>query len=181
MDLTTQLREDGEMVTQRLGHWARIAGDRPFFHYGEDGVTLTYADFARCTDVIAGNLAAHGVAQGDRVSVFCANPMVSALAMFGTWKAGALYCPVNFAFTGRLLAYQLTDTAPRLIVTEPPPAARPQRGRRLAARQPPGRRVRDPARGTRSRPRAGRLNSARAPVGGAGRRRGRPAGPCRLR
>jgi len=119
MDLTTRLREDGEMVTQRLGHWATIAGDRPFFHYGEDGVTLTYADFAGRTDAVAGNLATNGVAKGDRVSVFCANPMVSALAMFGTWKAGALYCPVNFAFTGRLLAYQLTDTAPRLIVTEP--------------------------------------------------------------
>ena len=117
MDLAARLREDGEIITERLGHWAAAAGDRPFFHYGEDGVTLTYADFARRTDAIAGNLAANGVAKGDRVSVYCANPMVSALVMFGTWKAGALYCPVNFAFTGRLLAYQLADTAPRLIVT----------------------------------------------------------------
>jgi len=82
-------------------------------------LTLTFTDFARCTDAIAGNLAANDVAKGDRVSVFCANPMVSALAMFGTWKAGALYCPVNFAFAGRLLAYQLADTTPKLIVTEP--------------------------------------------------------------
>ena len=119
MDLTARLREDGEIVTERLGHWAAAAGDRPFFHYGEDGVTLTYADFARRADAIAGNLAANGVAKGDRVSVYCANPMVSALVMFGTWQAGALYCPVNFAFTGRLLAYQLADTAPKLIVTEP--------------------------------------------------------------
>jgi len=119
MDLTARLREDGEIVTERLGHWATTAGDRPFFHYGEDGVTMTYADFARRTDTIAGNLIANGVAKGDRVSVFCANPVVSALVMFGTWKAGALYCPVNFAFSGRLLAYQLADTAPKLIVTEP--------------------------------------------------------------
>ncbi len=75
-------------------------------------MTLTYAEFAERTDAIAGNLAAVRVAEGDRVSVFCANPMVSALAMFGIWKAGALYRPVNFAFTGRLLAYQLSDTAP---------------------------------------------------------------------
>ena len=119
MDLTARLREDGEIITERLGRWAATAGDRSFFHYGEDGVTLTYAEFARRTDAIAGQLAANGVAKGDRVSVFCANPLVSALVMFGTWKAGALYCPVNFAFTGRLLAYQLADTAPRLIVTEP--------------------------------------------------------------
>jgi len=62
MDLTMQLREDGEIITERLDHWAAIAAYRPFFHYGEDGMTLTYADFACHTDVIAGNLAANGVA-----------------------------------------------------------------------------------------------------------------------
>lgn len=118
-DLAALLRADDEIVTTRLDHWAAVAGDRPFFHYGEDQVTLTFADFARQADAIAGNLAAYGVAKGDRVSVFCANPLASALVMFGTWKAGALYCPVNFAYTGRLLAYQLNDTAPRMVVTEP--------------------------------------------------------------
>jgi len=95
MDLVALLREEGDIVTERLAHWAETAGDRPFFYYGEDDVTLTYADFGRRTDAIASNLAANGVAKGDRVSVFCANPMVSALVMFGTWKAGALYCPIG--------------------------------------------------------------------------------------
>jgi crotonobetaine/carnitine-CoA ligase len=39
--------------------------------------------------------------------------------MFGIWKAGALYCPVSFAYRGRLLEYQLRDTGPTMIVTEP--------------------------------------------------------------
>ncbi|TVT53001.1 AMP-binding protein [Amycolatopsis rhizosphaerae] len=117
--LTALLRADGELVTERLDHWAATAGDRPFFHYGEDGITLTYAEFARRTDAIAGNLAAHGIAKGDRVSVFCANPFASALMMFGIWKAGAVYCPVNFAYTGHLLTYQLRDTAPAMVVTDP--------------------------------------------------------------
>ena len=117
-DLTELLREDGELITARLDHWAATAGDRPFFHYGEDDVTLTYAEFGRRTDSIAGNLAARGVRPGDRISVFCTNPLVSALVMFGAWKAGALYCPVNFSYTGRLLAYQLEDTRPQLVVTE---------------------------------------------------------------
>lgn len=118
-DLTALLRADGEIITARLDHWAATAGGRPFFHYGEDDVTLTYAEFGRRTDAIAGNLAARGVRPGDRISVFCANPLVSALIMFGAWKAGALFCPVNFAYTGRLLAYQLDDTRPRLVVTDP--------------------------------------------------------------
>ncbi|WP_448639380.1 AMP-binding protein [Geodermatophilus sp. URMC 63] len=118
-DLAALLRADGEIITDRLDHWARTAGERPFFHYGEDDVTLTYADFGRRTDAIAGNLAARGVRPGDRICVFCTNPLVSALVMFGAWKAGALFCPVNFAYTGRLLAYQLDDTRPQLVVTEP--------------------------------------------------------------
>ena len=118
-DLAALLRADGEIVPARLDHWAATRGDRPFFHYGEDDVTLTYAEFGRRTDAIAGNLAARGVCQGDPISVFCTNPLVSALVMFGAWKAGVLFCPVNFAYTGRLLSYQLNDTRPRLVVTEP--------------------------------------------------------------
>jgi crotonobetaine/carnitine-CoA ligase len=118
-DLAVLLRADGEILPARLDHWAATAGERPFFHYGEDDVTLTYAEFGRRTDAIAGNLAARGVSPGDRISVFCANPLVSALVMFGAWKAGALFCPVNFGYTGRLLSYQLNDTRPRLVVTEP--------------------------------------------------------------
>lgn len=118
-DLTALLRADGEIVTERLDHWAATAGDRPFFHYGEDDATLTFAEFARRTDAIAGNLAAHGVRKGDRISVFASNSLASALVMFGVWKAGALFCPINFAYSGRLLAYQLNDTRPSLVVVEP--------------------------------------------------------------
>lgn len=117
-ELTKLLQADGEIITQRLDHWAAIAGERTFFYYGEDNVTLSYAEFARQSDVIAGNLARLGIEKGDRVSVFCKNALTSTLLMFGIWKAGAIYCPVNFAFAGRLLTYQLNDTAPKLIVTD---------------------------------------------------------------
>lgn len=118
-ELTALLRADGEMATGRLDYWAGTAGSRPFFHYGEDDTTFTYAEFGVRTDHIAGNLAAHGIGKGDRVSVFTLNPLVSALAMFGIWKAGAVYCPINFGYTGRLLSYQLDDTSPSLVITDP--------------------------------------------------------------
>lgn len=117
-DLTALLREDEEMITARLDHWARTAGDRTFFHYGEDDITLSYAAFTRQADAVAGNLARLGIEKGDRVSVFCKNALASTLLMFGIWKAGAVYCPVNFGYTGRLLTYQLNDTAPKLIITD---------------------------------------------------------------
>ena len=117
-ELTMLLRAEGEIIPQRLDHWAATAGDRTFFHYGEDDLTLSYAEFARQSDAIAGNLARLGIKKGDRISVFCKNALTSTLLMFGIWKAGAVYCPVNFAYTGRLLTYQLNDTAPDLIVTD---------------------------------------------------------------
>lgn len=115
--LTQMLRADEEIITKKLDYWAREAGDRTFFYYGEDDITLTYAEFSRRTDEIAGNLAAIGIEQGDHVSVFSTNSLLCTLMMFGIWKAGAVYCPINFSFSGRLLAYQLNDTAPKLIVT----------------------------------------------------------------
>ncbi|MFE9098086.1 AMP-binding protein [Streptomyces sp. NPDC007264] len=116
--LLALLQADGDIVTERLDHWARTRADRVFLHYGEDRITHTYAEFGRISDHIAGNLAAHGIAKGDRVSVLTTNSYIAALLMFGIWKAGAVYCPVNFGFTGRLLAYQLNDTAPSLLVTD---------------------------------------------------------------
>ncbi|MEP9394952.1 AMP-binding protein [Gordonia sp. VNK1] len=112
------LVEDGEIVTERLDHWVRERPDARYLYYGEDATSLTYAEFGTLTDTIAGNLAAHGAVKGERVSVLTTNSYLAAVMMFAIWKCGAIYCPVNFAYTGRLLAYQLDDTAPRLLITD---------------------------------------------------------------
>jgi carnitine-CoA ligase len=118
LDLLAELRSDGELVTERLELWARESPDRTFVDYGETGVALSYAEFAERVASIAGNLAGMGVGKEGRVSVFCFDPLLSAQAMFGVWRANAVFCPVNFSYTGRLLSYQLNDTAPQVLVTE---------------------------------------------------------------
>lgn len=117
-ELAALLKQEGEIVTERLDHWAAVAGDRVFVYYGEDDEALTFAEFARRADAVAGNLSRLGIRKGDRISIFCKNAFVSTLMMFGIWKAGAVYCPINFAYTGRLLTYQLNDTSPKLVVTD---------------------------------------------------------------
>ncbi len=117
-ELTELLQADEEMITDRIDYWARTTGGRTFFYYGEDDVTLTYAEFVRQADAMAGNLARLGIGKSDRVSVFCKNQLISSLLMFGIWKAGAVYCPVNFGYTGRLLTYQLNDTSPKMVITD---------------------------------------------------------------
>jgi crotonobetaine/carnitine-CoA ligase len=114
-----EITADGEVVTDRLVHFARETPDKLFFLYGEEDVRLTYRDFADRTGSLAANLRAAGaIAKGDRVSVFCFDPLLSALAMFTIWRAAAVFCPVNFSYKGRLLAYQPNDTRPKLIVME---------------------------------------------------------------
>ena len=116
--LLHMLQQDGELATERLAHWARTKGDQAFYLYGEDNLRLSYAEFDRITDHIAGNLAAAGIAKGMHVSVFMRNQLISTLAMFGIWKAGAVFAPINFGLTDRLLAYQIGDTQPAMLIVE---------------------------------------------------------------
>lgn len=109
--------EQGEFAVDQLDRWARERPQARCFYYGEEDRLLTYAEFGATTDAIAGFLAGRGLKPGTPLAVLTRNPLVASLAMFGAWKAGVVYAPVNFGFSGRLLAYQLNDTAaPTLLV-----------------------------------------------------------------
>ncbi|WP_218056320.1 class I adenylate-forming enzyme family protein [Tsukamurella tyrosinosolvens] len=105
-------------MTEALDRWAATKGAQRFLFDGDREVEWSYRQFADTTDSIAGNLAARGIVKGDRVSVFLEDSVTTILWMFGIWKAGAVYCPINPAYTQSLLGYQIDDTAPRLLVTE---------------------------------------------------------------
>ena len=114
-----QMVAEGDSVLDKLDDCARTVPDKVFIHYGEDGVKLTFAEFKRRTDRIAAGLAAMGVTEGVPVSVLTRNSLVSALAMFAIWRAGGIFAPVNFNFRGLLLSYQLKDTEPFALITDP--------------------------------------------------------------
>lgn len=116
--LKNELEREGEIVTHRLEKWAKEIGDRPFFYYGEDEIKLTFREFNELANSIGHQLGEIGIGKGDRVSLFLKNPYTTALSMFGIWKIGAIYCPINFNYKGRLLSYQIRDTNPKLLITE---------------------------------------------------------------
>ncbi|WTW98641.1 AMP-binding protein [Streptomycetaceae bacterium NBC_01309] len=116
--LAAELAVDGEPVTEALDAWSVRTPLRVFIHYGEHGLDLSYAEARRATDTIAGNLEAIGVRRGDRVAVHCRSPYAAALWMFGIWKAGGIFCPVDPDLSGELLLAQLTTIGAALIVTE---------------------------------------------------------------
>ncbi len=116
-DLLTELERE-EIVFERLDAWAQASPDAVYLYDGEGDRALTFGHVAQVTDWIAGNLARLGVTPGQRVSVLTPNAIPAALAMFGIWKAGAAFCPINHAFAGKLLAYTLNDTQPTLLLID---------------------------------------------------------------
>ncbi|MAS45721.1 MAG: AMP-dependent synthetase [Rhodobacteraceae bacterium] len=114
-----RMTADGDLMLAQLDRWAAETPDKVFLHYGEDGVRLTFAEVAAHADRLAAGLAGQGIGKGDRVAVLTRNSLVAALSLFGIFRAGAVYAPINFNLTGGLLAYQLSDAAPALLITDP--------------------------------------------------------------
>ena len=110
---------EGDGVLAQLDARARDRPDKTYLHYGEDGLKLSFAQVRERSDRIAAGLAAAGLQPGQPVSVLTRNSLLAALAMFGIWRAGGVYAPVNFNFRGPLLSYQLNDTAPFALITDP--------------------------------------------------------------
>lgn len=113
----------GDLILDRFDACVQRHPGKIFLHYGEDGLQLSFAAFGCDVDALAAGFVALGVQPGDRVSVMTRNSLVATLAMFAAWRAGAVYAPVNFNYTGRLLSYQLNDTAPRVLLVDPACAA----------------------------------------------------------
>ncbi len=109
----------GDIALDKLNECAERWPDKRFVYYGEDKVSLTFAEFRDMTDRFAGGLLQAGVQPGDAVSVLTRNSLVSAIAMFGIWRAGCLFAPINFNFKGPQLSYQLGDTKPSALITDP--------------------------------------------------------------
>lgn len=90
----------------------------------------TYAAFDAATDRLAAGLHAHGVRQGDTVSLMLPNCIELALLWFALAKLGAVTAPVNTAFRGAALADAVDLVASRVAVVhadllEPWGAVRP--------------------------------------------------------
>ena len=78
---------------------ARIDPDRRFVSHA--GRAYTYGEFDARTDELAGGLAELGVGPGDVVSVFLPNRLEFLEAWWAILKAGAVFGPINPAYTGQ--------------------------------------------------------------------------------
>lgn len=113
-----QMIAEGDMVLDKLDDCALRCPDKVYLHYGEDGIRMSFAEVKHASDRIAAGLVAMGLQIGQPVSVLTRNSLFSALAMYGIWRAGGVFAPVNFNFKGALLSYQLNDTDPFALFTD---------------------------------------------------------------
>ena len=92
--------------------------ETPFLHL-TDGRTLSHGDFVELAGRYASVLDTLGVAPGDRVAVHIPKS-ADALALYaGCLQAGAIYLPLNTAYTATELEYFIADSGATLVVCDP--------------------------------------------------------------
>ena len=94
---------------------ARSAMTDPAFEC-DDGRLVTHGEFHALVGRIAGSLSGAGVEPGDRV-VAQIEKSVEAIALYlATLRVGAIFVPLNTAYTERELEYFVADAEPRVLV-----------------------------------------------------------------
>ncbi|MEW6633957.1 MAG: malonyl-CoA synthase [Pseudomonadota bacterium] len=89
----------------------------------DDGRSLTYGDMLARSAQMAHALLQLDVEPGDRVAVQVEKSPEAALLYLACVRAGAVFLPLNTAYTLTELEYFFEDAAPRVIVCDPSKAA----------------------------------------------------------
>jgi malonyl-CoA/methylmalonyl-CoA synthetase len=92
---------------------ARLAIETP------DGQRISYGDLIGRSGQMANLLVSRGVKVGDRVAAQTDKSVPGLVLYLATVRAGAVYLPLNTAYTLNELEYFITDAEPSLVVCDP--------------------------------------------------------------
>jgi malonyl-CoA/methylmalonyl-CoA synthetase len=84
-----------------------------------DGQRISYGDLIARAGQTANVLIARGVKPGDRVAAQTEKSVAGLVLYLATVRAGAVYLPLNTAYTLNELEYFITDAEPSLVVCDP--------------------------------------------------------------
>jgi malonyl-CoA/methylmalonyl-CoA synthetase len=84
-----------------------------------DGQRITYGDLIARAGQMANVLTARGVKPGDRVAAQTEKSVPGLVLYLAAVRAGAVYLPLNTAYTLNELEYFITDAEPSLVVCDP--------------------------------------------------------------
>lgn len=84
-----------------------------------EGARLTYSGLVARSGRMANALVALGIAPGDRVAVQVEKSVEALILYLAVVRAGAVFLPLNTAYTPAEVAYFLGDAEPRIFVCDP--------------------------------------------------------------
>ena len=93
-----------------------------------DGIEISYGALESAASRVASRLIAEGVKPGDRVVLQAEKSAESIMIYLGVLKAGAVFVPLNSAYTKAEVDYFLADASPRIFITDPPAFVRGAEG-----------------------------------------------------
>ncbi|MFK4503694.1 malonyl-CoA/methylmalonyl-CoA synthetase [Bradyrhizobium japonicum] len=85
----------------------------------QDGAHISYGDLIARAGQMANVLVARGVKPGDRVAVQVEKSVANIVLYLATVRAGAVYLPLNTAYTLNELDYFIGDAEPSLVICDP--------------------------------------------------------------
>jgi long-chain acyl-CoA synthetase len=85
--------------------------------YWDSSRTVTYADLAGRTALIAANLTKAGLRAGDKIAIYLPNGVDWIEACFAALRAGAVVVPISYDAAEGEISYRLTDAGCRFVVT----------------------------------------------------------------
>ncbi|MGS0892794.1 AMP-binding protein [Burkholderia stagnalis] len=97
-----------------LDRAARATPDQPFLV--TESATITYADARARSHRAAGVLSALGIAAGDRVAAMCFNTPGFVDLMFGAWRLGAAFVPINHKLQAPEVDYVLAHSGSKALL-----------------------------------------------------------------
>ena len=98
---------------------SRFPADRPRAVFVlEDGSQISYGDLETGVGRLAALLVARGVTPGDRVAAQTAKSPEAVMLYLAVLQIGAVFLPLNTAYTAAEIDYFVTDAEPRLFVTD---------------------------------------------------------------
>jgi len=83
------------------------------------GERIAYADVVALSGRLAGALVAQGVVPGDRVAVQVEKSVPALVLYLAVIRAGAVFLPLNTAYTLAELTYFIGDAEPKVVVCDP--------------------------------------------------------------
>jgi fatty-acyl-CoA synthase len=112
---------DRPLIGQTIGAYfddvVRRAGDRLGLVVREQGVRLSYREFGARVDAMAAGLISLGLQPGDRVGIWSPNNAEWVITQFATAKAGLILVNINPAYRRSEVAFALTKSGCRALVT----------------------------------------------------------------